>query len=174
MKKTALLYWGKGGNVEKSAKIIYQQFDPETIDFFALDSFDVNNINNYGMVIIGGSTVGAENWEDATDDNKWNEFFRTIQNMDLTGLTVAAFGLGNQVLYPEHFVDGLGIFHEEIAKTKAQMIGFWPTEGYQFTNSDGTHDDKFYGLALDEDNEPEKTETRVQKWVAQLKTEMGV
>ncbi len=172
MKKTALIYWGKGGNVEESAKIIYGQFSPESIDLFALDEFDVNNLKKYDLVILGGSTVGAENWEDASNDNKWNEFFRTVQKMDLSGLTVAAFGLGNQVLYPEHFVDGLGIFHEEIAKTKARIIGAWPTEGYHFTNSDGVHDGKFYGLALDGDNEPEKTEERAKKWVAQLKQEM--
>jgi flavodoxin I len=172
MKKTALLYWGKGGNVEKSAQIIYHQFDAETIDLFVLDEFDVNKINNYDLIILGGSTVGAENWQDATNDNKWNEFFRTIQKMDLSGLTVAAFGLGNQVLYPEHFVDGLGIYHEEMSKTKARIIGFWPTDGYQFTNSEGAHNGMFYGLALDGDNEPEKTESRARKWVAQLKNEM--
>ncbi len=174
MKKTALLYWAKGGNVERSARIVYRQFDEETIDLFPLDEFDVNKLNDYNLVILGSSTVGAEKWEDATNDNKWNEFFRTVQKLDLSNLTVAAFGLGNQVLYPHHFVDGLGIYHEEITKTKARIIGLWPTEGYQFVNSEGTHDGMFYGLALDEDNEPEKTEERARKWVAQLKKEMSM
>lgn len=174
MKKIALLYWGKGGNVEKSAKIIYRQFDAETIDLFALDEFDLSKINDYDLLILGSSTIGAENWEDATNDNKWNEFFRKVQNMDLSGKTVAAFGLGNHVLYPDHFVDGLGIYYNEMTKTNAQIIGFWPTEGYQFTNSKGTHDGLFYGLALDGDNESEKTEGRASKWAAQLKKEMGI
>ncbi len=174
MKKTALLYWVKGGNVEKAAKIVYRQFDAKTIDLFALDEFDVNRINDYDLVILGSATVGAENWEDATNDNKWNEFFRTVQKMDLSNLTVAAFGLGNHVLYPHHFVDGLGIYYEEMTKTKAGIIGAWPTEGYQFVNSEGAHDGLFYGLALDGDNEPEKTEERARKWVAQIKKEMGI
>ncbi len=169
MKKIALLYWRKGGNIEKSAEIIYRQFDAEIIDLFALDEFDAEKIYNYDLLILGGSTVGAENWEDATNDNKWNKFFRTVQKLDLSNLTVAAFGLGDQVLYPDHFVDGLGVFYEEMAKTKARIIGFWPTEGYQFTNSDGAHEGLFYGLALDADNEAEKTEGRARKWVAQLK-----
>ncbi len=173
MKKTALLYWVKGGNVERSAKIIYQQFDAETIDLFALNEFDVSKINDYDLLILGGSTVGAENWEDAASDNKWNEFFRTVQKLDLSRITVAVFGLGNQVLYPNHFVDELGVYHEEITITKARIIGFWPTEGYQFANSEGAHNGMFYGLALDGDNEPEKTEARAEKWVAQLKKEMG-
>jgi flavodoxin len=36
------------------------------------------------------------------------------------------------------------------------------------------HDGMFYGLALDGDNEPEKTEERAKKWVGQLKKEMGI
>jgi len=174
MKKTALLYWGKGGNVERSAKVIYRQFDPETIDLFPLDAFDVNKIGDYNLVILGGSTVGAENWEDTSNDNRWNNFFRTVQKMDLSNITFAAFGLGNQILYPAHFVDGLGFFHEEMAKTNARVIGEWPVDGYHFTDSEGMHDGKFYGLALDEDNEPEKTEERAKIWVAGLKKEMGM
>ena len=173
MKKIALLYWGKGGNVEHAAQIVYKQFDPETIDLFDVPSFDLNNLGNYDLLILGGSTVGAENWEDATDDNKWNKFFREIQHKDLSGIKVAAFGLGNQVLYPEHFVDSLGIFKDELSKTNASLIGQWPTEGYKFTDSEGMHAGMFYGLALDEDNEPGLTEERAKKWIAQLKKEMA-
>ncbi|UBM62682.1 flavodoxin domain-containing protein [Candidatus Sulfidibacterium hydrothermale] len=172
MKKTALLYWGKGGNVENAAKIIYRQLDPQTTDFMPLDEFNPEDLDQYSLVILGGSTVGAENWEDTSNDNLWNNFFRNIQHKDLSHITFAAFGLGDQVLYPAHFVDGLGFFHEEISKTNARVIGRWPTEGYRFTDSEGVEGDYFYGLALDEDNEPEKTEERAKKWVAQLKKEM--
>ena len=174
MKKTALLYWVKGGNVEKSAEIVYRQFDEKSIDLFPLDEFDVNKINDYDLVILGSSTVGAWKWEDATNDNKWNEFFRTVQKMDLSNITFATFGLGNQVLYPNHFVDGLGFFQEEILKTNARIIGKWPVEGYLFTDSEGVHNGMFYGLALDGDNEPEKTEMRARQWVARLEKEMGM
>ena len=160
--------------MEHAAKVIYGLFDPETTDLFALDAFDPDKIGDYDLVILGGSTVGAENWEDTSNDNLWNNFFRKIQHKDLSGVTFAAFGLGNQVLYPEHFVDGLGFFHEEMSKTNARVIGEWPTEGYRFTDSEGAHDGKFYGLALDEDNEPEKTEERAKAWVAGLKKEMGM
>jgi len=173
MKKTALLYWVKGGSVERAARIVYHQFDAETTDLFALDEFDIGKINDYDLVILGSSTVGAGHWEDTTNDNKWNEFFRTVQKMDLSNITFATFGLGNQVLYPNHFVDGLGFFQEEIIKTNAGITGRWPVEGYQFTDSGGMHNGMFYGLALDSDNEPEKTEARAEKWVAQLKKEMG-
>jgi len=172
MKKTALLYWVKGGNVERAAHIIYRQLDPETTDFMPLDEFNVEDIDRYELVILGGSTTGAGNWEDTSNDNLWNNFFRTIRHKDLSSVTFAVFGLGDQVLYPAHFVDGLGFFHEEISKTNARIIGRWPVKGYRFTDSVGVEGDRFYGLALDEDNEPEKTEERAKVWVAQLKKEL--
>jgi len=173
MKNIALLYWGKGGNVEHAAQVIHTLLGSETTDLSDIERFDLKNLKNYKLIILGGSTVGAENWQDATNDNMWNKFFREIEKMDLSGLKFAAFGLGNQVLYPEHFVDGLGIFKTEINKTNATIIGQWPTEGYKFTDSEGMHNGMFYGLALDEDNEPELTEKRAKKWLEKVKKEMA-
>ncbi|MBE0649977.1 MAG: flavodoxin domain-containing protein [Bacteroidales bacterium] len=172
MKKIAILYWGKGGNVEKAAKVIFNQFDPQTTDLFALDSINTNSLTGYKLVILGGSTVGAENWEETTNDNRWNHFFREIENKDFSGVTFAVFGLGNQVLYPANFVDALGIFHEAISKTGARIIGAWPTVGYKFTDSDGLQKDSFYGLALDEDTQPDLTLERSKQWTDILKKEM--
>lgn len=172
MKKIAILYWGKGGNVERAAHVVFNQFDPQEADLFALDNFDPQNLSGYELVILGGSTIGAESWEEATNDNLWNHFFREIGNKDLSDITFAIFGLGDQVLYPANFVDAMGIFYTEISKTNAQIIGKWPTEGYKFTESDGLQKDNFYGLALDEDTQPELTLERSKTWTDALKKEM--
>jgi flavodoxin I len=172
MKKIAILYWGKGGSVERAAHVVFNQFDPQEADLFALDNFDPQNLAGYKLVILGGSTIGAESWEETTNDNLWNHFFREIENKDLSGVTFAIFGLGNQVLYPANFVDALGIFHEAVSKTGARIIGKWPTEGYKFTESDGLQKDNFYGLALDEDTQAELTQERSKKWTDMLKKEM--
>lgn len=172
MKKIAILYWGKGGSVEKAAHVVFNQFDPQEADLFALDGFDTENVANYELVILGGSTVGAESWEETTNDNLWNQFFRKIEGKDLSGVTFAIFGLGNQVLYPANFVDALGIFHEALSKTNGRIIGNWPTEGYKFTESDGLQKDNFFGLALDEDTQSGLTQERSQKWTDMLKKEM--
>lgn len=173
MKKVAILYWGKGGSVEKSAHVVYNQFDTQEADLFALDDFNTKDLANYELVILGGSTVGAESWEETTNDNLWNHFFREIENQDLSKLTFAIFGLGNQVLYPDNFVDAIHIFHEAVSKTGARIIGRWPTKGYKFTDSDALQEDTFYGLALDEDTQSGLTPERVQKWIEILKKEMN-
>lgn len=174
MKKVLLLFWGKGGNVERAARKVYSMFNSSDIDIIDVVSFDVQNIKQYKLVILGGSTIGAENWRDVKADNEWNRFFLKLVKYDLTGMKIATFGLGDQVLYPEHFVDGLGIFKDEIGKTKASLIGKWPTEGYIFTDSDGMEAGMFFGLALDLDQQDELTDERILNWTKQIKKEAGV
>ena len=110
MKKVLLLFWGKGGNVERAADKVYAMFPSEQIDMFDVVSFDVSTINDYHLIILGGSTIGAEIWTDVKDDNEWSRFFTAVAGIDLSGKYVAFFGLGDQVLYPDHYVDALGIF----------------------------------------------------------------
>ena len=172
MKKIVLLYWPKGGSVEVAAKKISASFQSSDIDVFDVDSFDTSRLSDYEMIIMGNSTVGAENWEDADADNKWNKFFRETKSHDLSNKKIALFGLGNQILYPAHFVDGLGILKDEVAKFNGKLIGEWPTEGYSYTDSEGVEGDMFFGLALDEDTESELTDERVSEWTNILKKEL--
>lgn len=172
MKKIVLLYWSKGGSVEKSAKIIYSRFNSNDIDMFDVESFDVDTLDDYEMIIMGNSTVGAGKWEEADSDNKWNRFFRKIEEHDLSNRKIAIFGLGNQVLYPAHFVDGLGILYDEVKKVRGKLIGRWSTKGYTFTDSEGKEGDMFFGLALDEDNESALTNQRVDDWTDIIKKEL--
>ena len=173
-KKVALIYWGTGGNVERAAKKVAGVFSPDEIDLFDLKSFNINSIANYQLIILGAATVGAEVWMDVKDDNEWSRFFEAIENVDFTGKYVAFFGLGDQVLYPDNFVDALGVFKAEMQKTKATIIGEWPIEGYDFTDSDGYDGDMFFGLALDEDSQEELTVERATNWVAGLKAKAGI
>ncbi len=172
MKNIVLLYWPKGGNVENSAKKIFAQFNPNDIEMCDVESFDVDTLEDYKTIIMGSSTVGAENWIDAANDNLWNRFFRKIEEHDLSGHNIAVFGLGDQVLYPAHFVDVLGILNQEVVKVKGTLIGKWPTKNYSFTDSEGVEGDYFYGLALYEDNESDLTGQRVAQWVEQIKSEI--
>ncbi len=174
MKKIVVLYWGKGGNVEKAAQNVYGMFDKKMIDIFDLASFDFNTIENYELMILGHSTIGAENWDDARADNEWNKFFRKIESKSNCSITATSFGLGNQMLYPDHFVDGLGIYYDEMSKLNIKMIGKWPSTGYKFTNSGGEKDGFFYGLALDVDNESKLSVERIKDWTTEIKKEIGL
>jgi len=164
MKKAVLIYWPEDGNVEAVAekiKVIYGN-DISVYSIAKVNKDDMVKADNW---IIGGSTVGSHVWEDADDSNKWSELFNLLDEFDLSTKVVAFYGLGDQILYPNHFVNGLGVFAEEFEKRNANIVGQWPTESYDFYDSEGMKGDHFYGLALDEDNQEELTEERLKKWL---------
>jgi flavodoxin I len=168
MNKVLLVYWPKDGNVAKvAAKVALHLSDSNLTkkDITEITQQDLNDADNW---IIGGSTVGSHVWMDAEDSNKWFRFFKMLDDIDLTKKVVAFFGLGDQILYPHHFVDGLGVFQEEFEKRNANITGQWPIDGYQFYDSEGMHKDKFFGLALDEDHQQELTDERIQQWLQQV------
>ncbi len=100
------------------------------------------------------------------------EFFEKTRGYDFSKMKVASFALGNQIFYPDHFVDSLGIIRQEIEQRGGKLTGAWPVKGYDFTDSIGYDGDFFFGLALDEDTQPELTQPRISTWVEQLASEM--
>ena len=66
------------------------------------------------------------------------------------------------------------MLEEKISDLGGETVGYWSTDGYEFTESKAIRDGKLVGLALDEDNQSDLTEERIKTWVAQLKQEFGV
>ena len=168
MNKILLVYWPEKGSVEKVANKIASRFDRINFKVVSIVNITSNDLIAYDNWIIGGSTVGSHVWEDADDSNKWFGFFKLLNDIDLSTKVVAFFGLGDQVLYPHHFVDGLGVFQEEFLSRKATIVGQWPVDGYKFYDSDGMNNNMFFGLALDEEQQSEKTDERIDTWLARI------
>ena len=76
--------------------------------------------------------------------------------------------------YADNFQDAMGILEEKVSELGGTTVGYWSTEGYDFSESKAVRDGEFVGLALDEDNQSELTDDRIKTWVAQLKREFGV
>lgn len=55
---------------------------------------------------------------------------------------------------------------------QANVIGGVSTDGYTFDDSDAVIDGQFVGLALDNVNEEEKTNSRIDAWIDSIKTEL--
>lgn len=172
MKKIALVFWPEGGNVESVADRIVAGFQGMEVTKVSLARISNRILAEADFWIIGGSTVGAHIWQDADDSNKWLTFFKMLDQFEMNTKTVAFFGLGDQILYPYHFVNGLGILQEEFEKRNARIIGEWQINGYDFKDSEGMKDGKFFGLALDEDQQPEKTDQRIADWLKLVKKDL--
>ena len=174
MKKIGLFYWPKSGNVESCATLINGKFPQEHIELHSIDEISDLILEDYDLFIIGGSTVGADVWENSADSNRWIDFFKVVEKAGLKDKPIAIFGLGDQILYPDHFVNGMKIIKEEFEIAGAKLIGRWPTEGYEFTGSESVEGDEFLGLALDEDQQDELTEERIDAWVKKISEEAGL
>ncbi|MEZ5081894.1 MAG: flavodoxin domain-containing protein [Bacteroidales bacterium] len=165
MKKVLLVYWPEEGSVEKVASKFAFRSERSNFKMVSVANVSVSDLQEYNNWIIGGSTVGSHVWQDADDSNIWFEFFKKLNKIDLTQKVVAFYGLGDQILYPHHFVDGLGVFQEEFETRKANIVGQWPIDGYNFIDSDGMKNKMFFGLAIDEEHQPEKTDERIDDWL---------
>ena len=51
----------------------------------------------------------------------------------------------------------------------AKVIGFTSTQGYYHDASKAQVEDKFVGLILDEDNQSDLTDERIENWVNEIK-----
>jgi len=78
------------------------------------------------------------------------------------------------VLYPEHFVDGMAIIRDELLAAGATIVGSWPVDGYEHTDSKSVEGDHFIGLALDDDQQPGLSDERIRTWVAMVKEAAGI
>ena len=103
----------------------------------------------------------------------WEDFEEVLLATDLTNKTVALYGLGDQFGYGDYFVDAMGWLHKHVVKVGGSVIGSWSTEGYEFEESLAANEDKtqFVGLAIDEDQQFELTDTRIAGWVEQILSE---
>lgn len=102
-------------------------------------------------------------------DGSWLEFLRKLEGQDLSGRTIAFYGLGDQVKYKTHFASALGKLCSFFKARGATVVGSWSAEGYTFEDSDALEEGRFCGLVLDADNQPLLTEQRLTDWVAQVK-----
>jgi flavodoxin I len=173
MKKIALIYWPKKGSVETAAHKIYAKFKKDSADIFTITEINTAEFGMYDAFIIGSSTTGADSWENA-HKTRWNVFFDKLAKAGIKGKPFALFGLGNQVLYPNHFVNDMALLKDIFEKHGAALKGKWPVTGYDFQDSEAVENGMFYGLALDFNNQEELTDGRIEKWTAQVKKEFGI
>ena len=123
------------------------------------------------------SRLGAEvmNVQDLTADivagemqDDWYEGINVLKSSDLTGKTVALFGCGDCESYGDTFVGGMGELYDAVKNSGAQLVGAVSTDGYTFDDSAAIVNGKFVGLPLDDVNEDDKTDGRIDSWVAQI------
>ncbi|MEM6429719.1 MAG: flavodoxin FldA [Deinococcota bacterium] len=161
----AIFYGSSNGMTEDVAQKIAAELEKLDIDVPLMDVFQVKlaDMQAYDKLLIGCPT-----WYIGELQDDWDEHFGELDDIDFSGKQVALFGTGDQIGYSDTFQDALGIIGKKCREQGAEIVGWWPTDGYTFDESVGVENGLFFGLALDDDNQPELTDERVKTWVAQL------
>lgn len=179
MAKIGLFFGSNTGKTRKVAKMIKKKFDDDEL---LAKPLNVNRTTAeefaaYEFLIIGTPTLGDGELPGLSSDcdaESWEEFLPKIEDTSFEGKTIAIFGLGDQVGYPDEFLDAMGELHEFFTERGAAFVGEWPTDGYEFDASEAVVDDKFVGLALDLDNQSGLTEERLTAWLSQIAPTFGL
>lgn len=161
MKKTVIVYGTSTGTCEELANKIGGKLGVDNI--INVTDLDSSVIADNDNLILGTSTWGAGEMQD-----DWYDGVKVLKGADLSGKTVALFGCGDSESYPDTFVGGMAEIYNAAKSAGADVIGAVSTDGYTFDDSESVVDDHFVGLALDEINEDDKTDERIEAWVAQI------
>lgn len=161
MKSTIVIYGSTTGTCEAIAEKIASKIGASTLNVQNLDS-DV--ISRYDNLILGTSTWGSGEMQD-----DWYDGLPKLQNANLSGKTIALFGCGDADSYCDTFVGGMAEIYNGVKDSGAKIIGAVSVDGYTFDGSEAVIDGKFVGLPLDDVNECEKTDSRIDAWLEQIK-----
>ncbi len=165
MSNTAIFYGSDTGNTEAAAKKIAAKLEA---DIFDVANTQADKLTEYDNLILGTSTMGIG---DLQDD--WADFISELENADLNGKNIALFGLGDADMYPDSFVDGMGEIYNAVKNKGCKIVGQVDTDGYEFGESTAVVDGKFVGLPLDEDNDSDLTDDRIEMWVEKIRNKLN-
>jgi len=141
-----------------------------------LEAKDIGDASAADLAGYDGIIAGLPTWNTGADTERsgtaWDEYLNDIKALDLCGKPVAIFGVGDSVGYGDNFCDGIEELHNTFQAAGAKMLGYVDAGQYEFySESKSVKDGKFLGLAIDEDNEDDKTDARLKDWMTQIKGE---
>ncbi|MBQ3361932.1 MAG: flavodoxin FldA [Prevotella sp.] len=160
MSKTIVIFGSSTGTCEAIAEKIGSRLGAEVLNVQDLTA-DVVAAND--NLILGTSTWGAGELQD-----DWYDGINVLKSADLSGKTIALFGCGDCESYGDTFVGGIGELYDAIKNSGASIVGAVSTDGYTFDDSAAVVDGQFVGLPLDDVNEDDKTDGRIDAWIAQI------
>ena len=166
-----LFYGSSTCYTEMAGEKIRAVLGEERVDFFNINETPIITAQFYDFIILGIPT-----WDYGELQEDWEDIWEEIDEVDFSGKKVALYGLGDQVGYPEWFLDAMGYLHSKVVARGAMPCGYWPKAGYEFEASKALTPDGqyFVGLALDEENEFALSEARIKQWCEQILDEFGL
>lgn len=171
------IYFGTDtGTTRLIAKKLARKLGREAAKPVNVNRTEVEAFLSHEVLILGTPTYGINQLPGKSTNiaaGSWEEFLPELEAADFGGKTIALYGLGDQEKYSDRFVDSMIFLYRFFSERGARIIGRWPTEGYHFEHSQAVVDGSFVGLVLDQHNQSLLSEERMDRWLAQLQSEIG-
>lgn len=172
MNKIGIFFGTDSGTTRLIAKKMAKKLGGIASKPLNVNRITVEDLLLYDSLILGTPTYGEGQFpgiSTGVKEGSWEEFVPQLAGADLTGKTVALYGLGNQEKYADRFADTLFLLYEVFTHCGATTIGDWSTEGYVFEKSKAIVDDRFVGLVIDNNFQGLLTESRLDAWLEKVK-----
>ena len=162
--KIGIFYGSTTGVTEAVAERIAKKLGVASADVHNVGSATAADAVGYDALLLGTSTWGAGEMQD-----DWYQGVKLLKSTGLEGKMAAVFGCGDSASYSDTFCGGMAELYNAAKDAGATMIGEVPVDGYTYDDSEAVVDGKFLGLALDEVNEDDKSDERIDAWIDELK-----
>eukprot|EP00955_Chlamydomonas_euryale_P082072 363665-Chlamydomonas_euryale.AAC.11 len=157
------------GHTAEYADIIKEKMGDKVTEPLDAGEISMSDLSGYSGFIVGAPTwhTGADT---ARSGTAWDDVLDEVKKLPLKDKPCAVFGCGDSSGYGDYFCDAMDEVYTAFEAAGCKMIGHVSSADYDFADSkslraDGT---EMCGLALDYDNEDEKTDGRIDAWVKQL------
>lgn len=160
--KIGIFFASATGMTEEVAQKIAKRLSVSDADIHDVASATVDGAEAYDLFLLGSST-----WEVGEMLSDWYDFAPKLKP-HLSGKMVGLFGTGDSGSYGDSFVDAIGALYDEFADAGCTFVGSMPTEEYSYEASLAERDGQFVGLPIDEVNEDDRTDDRIEQWVSSL------
>lgn len=163
--KTIIVYGSSTGTTEGVAGQIAEKFGVAEDAVKSAADTNAEEIAGYDLLLLGSST-----WDDGELQDDWSDLLPELGEQDLSGKKVAFFGCGDSEGYSDTFCNALGLLKEGLADTGCTFVGAISKEGYEYDESLAEEGGQLIGCCLDEDNQDDLTEERIDRWVEAVKS----
>ncbi|WP_417332667.1 flavodoxin [Halarcobacter sp.] len=160
METIGLFFGSDTGTTEDIVEKIKNAFSKE-IEVHNIADSSKEDIEKYDKLILASPTWGSGDLQ-----ADWEDFENNLQEIDFSSKTIALVGLGDQESYSDTFCNSLSHLYAHVKA--GNVVGKTSTDGYHYDESESVVDGKFVGLAIDDVNQDELTDERIEAWVKDI------
>ena len=167
MKNIGLVYGSDGGMTKDVCERLVDIIGEEYVELIDVSTSSAKQISSFDKLIFASST-----WGEGDLQSDWEDFEVILDEIDFSNKTIALLGLGDQEGYGDTFAEAISLLYKKVKDAK--IIGHTSTDGYDYEESNSVMDGKFIGLVIDEENQDDLTQDRLEKWVKQIKGDFDI